>query len=102
MNFNLTFLFLIGVFFSFLSYIIATIEEKAINKENWRAVIFVTFMKATLGGLLCIIIFHGLHYLFVDMNENLRVGIAGAGAFLTENVKKFILLFINKKVEKDV
>ena len=36
------------------------------------------------------------------MNENLRVGIAGAGAFLTENVKKFILLFINKKVEKDV
>lgn len=102
MNFNLTFLFLIGVFFSFLSYIIATIEDRAINKENWRAVTIVTIMKATLGGLLCIIIFHGLDYLFVDMNENLRVGIAGAGAFLTENVKKFILLFINKKVEKDV
>lgn len=90
------------MFFSFLSYIITTIEDKAINKENWRAVTIVTIMKATLGGLLCIIIFHGLDYLFADMNENLRVGIAGAGAFLTENVKKFILLFINKKVEKDV
>ena len=36
------------------------------------------------------------------MNESLRVGIAGAGAFLTENIKKYLLLFIQKKVEKDV
>ena len=34
------------------------------------------------------------------MNESLRVGIAGAGAFLTENIKKYLLLFLQKKVEK--
>lgn len=30
------------------------------------------------------ILFHGLDYFFQNMNESLRVGIAGAGAFLTD------------------
>ena len=37
------------------------------------------------------------------MNESLeRVGIAGAGAFLTENIKNIFFYFLQKKVEKDV
>ena len=102
MNFNLTFLFLIGVFFSFLSYLVTTLEDKGINKQNYKAVLFILFLKSCLGGFICLILFHGLDYFDHGMNESLRVGIAGAGAFLTENIKKYLLLFLQKKVEKDV
>ena len=88
----------LGAFFSFLSYLVTTLEDKGINKENYKAVLLILFLKASLGGFICLILFHGLDYFFQNMNESLRVGIAGAGAFLTENIKKYLLLFIQKKV----
>ena len=102
MNLNLIALFSLGAFFSFLSYLVATLEDKGINKQNYKAVLLVLLLKSSLGGFICLILFHGLDYFFENMNESLRVGIAGAGAFLTENIKKYLLLFIQKKVEKDV
>ena len=102
MNLNLIALFSLGAFFSFLSYLVTTLEDKGINKENYKAVLLVLFLKSSSGGFICLILFHGLDYFFQNLNESLRVGIAGAGAFLTENIKKYLLLFIQKKVEKDV
>ena len=78
MNLNLIALFSLGAFFSFLSYLVTTLEDKGINKENYKAVLLILFLKASLGGFICLILFHGLDYFFQNMNESLRVGIAGA------------------------
>ena len=47
-----------------------------------------------------LILFHGLDYFFQNMNESLRVGIAGAGAFLTENIKNIFFYFYKKRLKK--
>ena len=81
MNLNLIALFSLGAFFSFLSYLVTTLEDKGINKENYKAVLLIIFLKASLGGFICLILFHGLDHFFHNMNESLRVGIAGAGGY---------------------
>lgn len=86
MNLNLIALFSLGAFFSFLSYLVTTLEDNGINKQNYKAVLLVLLLKSSLGGFIFLILFHGLDYFFHGMNESLRVGIAGAGAGVPGNV----------------
>ena len=51
MNLNLVVLFCLGAFFSFLSYLVTTLEDKGINKDNYKAVLLVLFLKSSLGGV---------------------------------------------------
>ena len=44
MNLNLIALFSLGAFFSFLSYLVTTLEDKGINKQNYKAVLLVLFL----------------------------------------------------------
>ena len=55
MNLNLIALFCLGAFFSFLSYLVTTLEDKGINKENYKAVLLILFLKASLGGFISLI-----------------------------------------------
>ena len=45
MNLNLIALFSLGAFFSFLSYLVTTLEDKGINKDNYKAVLLVLFFN---------------------------------------------------------
>ena len=69
MNLNLIALFSLGAFFSFLSYLVTTLEDKGINKQNYKAVLLVLFLKSSLGGFICLILFHGLDYFFHEIGR---------------------------------
>ena len=51
MNLNLIALFSLGAFFSFLSYLVTTLEDKGINKDNYKAVLLVLFFKIKFRGI---------------------------------------------------
>ena len=70
MNLNLIALFIcLGAFFSFLSYLVTTLEDKGINKDNYKAVLLVLFLKSSLGGFIYLLDFISRFRLFFPKYE---------------------------------
>lgn len=84
---NLVTLFILGIFFSFMSYLATTLEKDELKSGNAKRILAIIIIKALLGGAIAIVIFYGLEYLYPKMGEFLRVGLACTGAFLIEHIR---------------
>lgn len=94
---QLTILFLMGLFFSFLSHVGEALEHdryKGKTKNEIRAIIV---SKMFLGGTVTVIVFFGLSDNFPQMSEGLIVGLSGAGAYFSETISLTFLAYLKKR-----
>lgn len=97
---KLIWLFVIGVFLSFLFFVEELITENTrINElSKWR-LLFLLVANSIIGGVIAVTVYYGLHQYFPELNDYFLVGVSVSTAMLGKDGIHLYHKFIKGKIQ---
>ena len=92
-------LFATGLVFSFLSHIADTVKENPYKNMSILRITMILLSRSIFGGIVAVVLFYGLLYYNAELSSELRIGLASAGAFMSEQISLIVLSYIKGKTK---
>lgn len=97
---KLLWLFLIGVFLSFLFFLEELITENTrINELGWGRLSLLLFTNSIIGGVIGVTVYYGLRQYLPELNDYFLVGVAVSTAMLGKDGIRLYHKFIQGKIK---